>query len=95
LKLQIETDCELNDAGPKFKVSPPYGREMLVVLAGRSPIFSTPRPVQETEREFLTALRQALLAKPDSTSPDRMISAGFDAIVTSATSVISTQGIQP
>ena len=86
---------DLKGAGPKFKVAPPYGREMLVVLAGRSPIFSTSRPVQETEREFLTALRQALLAKPDSASADRTISAGFDAVVTSETSVISTQGNKP
>jgi hypothetical protein len=92
------TKIVLGDAtvtGPKFKVSAPYGREMLVVLAGRSPIFPSPRPPQETEREFLTALRQALLAKPDSASADRMISAGFDAVVTSESSVISTEGVQP
>jgi hypothetical protein len=85
---------DINGLGPKFKVSAPYGREMLVVLAGRSPIFPTLRPTQETEREFLTALRQALLAKPDRASADRTISAGFDVVVTSETSVISTQGVQ-
>jgi hypothetical protein len=68
--------------GLQFKVSAPFGREMLIVLAGRSPVFSDLRPVQETEREFLTALRRALIAKPDSSSPDREITAGFDTIVT-------------
>jgi len=69
-------------AGPQFKVSAPFGREMLIVLAGRSPIFSDKRPTQETEREFLTALRRALIAKPDPSSPDREVTAGFDTIVT-------------
>lgn len=68
--------------GPKFNVTPPFGREMLIVLAGRSPIFSDQRPTQETERQFLTALRRALIAKPDPSSPDRDVTAGFDAIVT-------------
>ena len=69
-------------AGPQFKVSAPFGREMLIVLAGRSPIFSDKRPTQETEREFLTALRRALIAKPDPSLPDREVTAGFDTIVT-------------
>lgn len=68
--------------GLQFKVSAPFGREMLIVLAGRSPIFSDLRPTQETEREFLTGLRRALIAKPDPASPDRDVAAGFDTIVT-------------
>ena len=68
--------------GPKFNVTSPFGREMLIVLAGRSPIFSDLRPTQETERQFLTALRKALIAKPHPSSPDREVAAGFDAIVT-------------
>ncbi|GJD33205.1 C1 family peptidase [Methylobacterium aerolatum] len=78
----------LDGTGPKFKVAPPFGREMLVVLASRSPLFASPRPTQETEREFLTALRKALAAKPDPTAPDRVVSAGVDAIITSKSSVI-------
>ena len=68
--------------GRQFQVSAPFGREMLIALAGRSPIFSDLRPTQETEREFLTALRRALIAKPDPASPDREVTAGFDTIVT-------------
>jgi hypothetical protein len=68
--------------GPQFKVSAPFGREMLIVLAGRSPIFPDLRPTQETEREFLTALRKALIAKPDPASPDRDVTADYDTIIT-------------
>ncbi len=68
--------------GRRFFVQEPYGREMLIVLSGRSPIFPDRRPRQETERQFLTALRRALIAKPDPNAPDRDIVASFDAIVT-------------
>ena len=68
--------------GRQFHVSAPFGREMLIVVAGRSPIFSDLRPAQETERAFLTALRRALIAKPDPHAPDRDATANYDAIVT-------------
>jgi hypothetical protein len=66
----------------RFRVSAPFGREMLVVLAARSPVFPKARPAKETQREFLTALRRAFLYKSDSAAPDRDIVAGYDAIVT-------------
>jgi len=69
-------------AGRHFFVKEPFGREMLIVLSGKSPIFPDRRPRLETEREFLTALRRALIAKPDPSAPDRDIVASFDAIVT-------------
>jgi hypothetical protein len=68
--------------GRQFRVSAPFGREMLIVVAGRSPIFADLRPTQETERQFLTALRRALIAKPDPAAPDRDVTANCDAIVT-------------
>jgi hypothetical protein len=68
--------------GRHFFVKEPYGREMLIVLVGRSPVFPDRRPKQETERQFLTALRRALIAKSDPTAPDRDIVAAFDTIVT-------------
>lgn len=71
-----------NSAARRFFVKEPYGREMLIVLVGRSPVFPDRRPRQETEREFLTGLRRALIAKPDINAPDRDIVASFDAIVT-------------
>jgi hypothetical protein len=71
-----------NVSGRHFFVQEPFGREMLIVLSARSPIFPDRRPRQETEREFLTALRRALIAKPDPNAPERDIVASFDAIVT-------------
>ncbi len=66
----------------RFKVSPPFGREMLIVLAGHSPVFPERRPDQETEREFLSALSRALLWKIDSAAPDRDVVAAYDATIT-------------
>ena len=65
------------DGRDRFEVSGPFGDEMLLVLASRSPLFAEPRPETETEREFLTALREAILARPDKTSPERFISAAY------------------
>jgi hypothetical protein len=48
------------DGRARFVVGPPYGPEMVIALASRSPVFEAPRPQNETEREFLTALRRAL-----------------------------------
>jgi hypothetical protein len=70
------------NGGKRFRVSKPFGHEMLIVLAGKSPTFPTPLPKQETEREFLTALRRALLYKPDPAAPDREVAAAYDAIIT-------------
>jgi hypothetical protein len=70
------------NGGPKFNVSAPFGREMVIVTAAKSPLFSDARPAKETEREFLSALRLALVAKPDPSKPDRDVAANFDAIVT-------------
>ena len=70
------------NTGRHFFVQGPYGREMLIVLVGRSPVFPDRRPRVETEREFLTALRRALLSKPDPNGPDRDIAASFDSVIT-------------
>lgn len=67
----------------KFEVSGPYGDEMLLVISSRSPLFSEPRPQTETEREFLTALREAILTRPNKQSPERFISAAYVPIHTS------------
>ncbi|WP_421762249.1 C1 family peptidase [Devosia sp.] len=60
-----------------FEVSGPFGDETLLVITSRSPLFAEPRPETETEREFLSALREAVLARPDKASPERFISAAY------------------
>lgn len=71
-----------SNGGPRYKVSAPFGREMLIAVAAKAPLFSETRPSQEIERDFLTALRLALVAKPDPSMPDRDVAANIDAIVT-------------
>jgi hypothetical protein len=69
--------------GRHFFVRPPYGREMLVVLASKTPVFPERLPRIETDRQFLTDLRKTLIAKSDPALPDRDVSASYDTIVTS------------
>lgn len=43
-------------------VSPPVGEEMLLVVASEKPLFGAVRPDSETDRQFLSGLRDALLS---------------------------------
>ncbi|MBR0773237.1 hypothetical protein JQ625_00190 [Bradyrhizobium diazoefficiens] len=65
------------DLWGQFRVSAPFGREMLVVLASKRPIFDNQRSEKETERQFLDALRAAIFADGGS-----IIAANIDTIVT-------------
>lgn len=65
-----------------FKASAPFGREMVLVLASASPLFERKLPAHQTEREYLTALRKAMIYKVDPSMPDREISAAFLGIET-------------
>lgn len=67
---------------PEFKVAEPYGREIVVVLSSASPLFEQPLPEKQTEREFLTAVRKALIYKADPSLPDRVVSAAVLGIET-------------
>jgi type IV/VI secretion system ImpK/VasF family protein len=46
-----------------WKVSPPFGREMVVAYASRVPLFRARRPEVEKVNEYLPILREALSAK--------------------------------
>jgi hypothetical protein len=65
------------DGRDQFTIGPPYGREMIVVVASRSPLFDAPLPAIMTEREYLSQLRKAFLYKPDANLPDREVAAAF------------------
>ena len=65
------------DGRSRFTVSPPFGNEMIVAIASKSPLFAEDRPLVETEREFLTELRKAIIARPDPTLPERVVTASF------------------
>ena len=68
----------------KFTISPPFGPEMIIAIASRSPLFDGELPVQQTEREYLSALRRALLYKPSPDMPDRELSATIKTLKTRA-----------
>ena len=70
------------DGRQKFTVGEPFGNEMIVAIASKSPLFAEDRPLVETEREFLTALRRAIIARPAPAQPERVVSAGFVALET-------------
>lgn len=65
------------DGRARYVVSAPYGEEMIVVLASKSPLFDEPLPRLQTEREYLTALRQALIAVPEPGMAERVAAASF------------------
>ena len=62
---------------PHFAVSGPFGTEMIVAIASASPLFREPRDQGEIERLFLSALREAILARPDPNAPARRVSASY------------------
>ncbi|MBF0562283.1 MAG: C1 family peptidase [Alphaproteobacteria bacterium] len=46
---------------PAFAIGPPFGDEMILVLAVPQPLFASELPASMTEREFLSLFRKALL----------------------------------
>jgi len=70
------------DGRATFTIGAPFGREMIIAIASRSPLFDKQLPAQQTEREYLTALRQALVYKPSSSMPDRELSASIATLQT-------------
>ena len=67
---------------PKFTVSDPVGNEMVVVIASKSPLFDRKRPKVEVERDFLSALREAIISRPDTSSPERLVTADYFVLTT-------------
>ncbi|MER8823053.1 C1 family peptidase [Mesorhizobium sp. M0991] len=70
-----------SDGSPTYRVKEPLGQELLVVVSSKSPLFAENRPRVETEREFLTALRRAVLYGKDGEG-GRDIGASFQIIET-------------
>ncbi len=70
------------NGGPKFTVSAPFGDEIVIVVASKAPLFPDERPTTETERAYLTALRAAVIERPDPSFRPRAYSVDFDAVKT-------------
>jgi hypothetical protein len=47
----------------RFRISPPFGDEMIVAVASARPLFDTAAPIVQIEREYLSAFRQAFLGQ--------------------------------
>lgn len=63
------------DGRSRFTISAPFGREMLLVVTSRSPLFETALPRVQTAREYLSLLRKALIYRPRADLPERVIAA--------------------
>ncbi|WP_172746207.1 C1 family peptidase [Neorhizobium sp. T7_12] len=77
---QLEPGQELRfgdgkEGRSKFTVSPPLGREMMLVVTSRSPLFEKTLPQVQTAREYLSLLRKALIYRPRADLPERVIAA--------------------
>jgi hypothetical protein len=68
--------------GPRFTIDGPYGDEMILAIASQSPLFDEGRPSPETERDFLTAFRKALLVPPTADAGKRKVSGAWIALTT-------------
>jgi len=51
----------LDPAKPRFRVGPPYGREMIIAVASHVPLFEDGYDILEKERAYLTRFRQRML----------------------------------
>jgi hypothetical protein len=45
----------------RFRISPPFGGEMIVAIASARRLFNASAPTVQIEREYLSAFRQAFL----------------------------------
>ena len=58
-----EAASETNSKGQVFKISPPFGTQIIVALATKRPLFAAPRPRSEPAADYFAALRKALDAQ--------------------------------
>jgi Domain of unknown function (DUF4384) len=71
--------------GPKgFTIGRPFGREMIIALASRTPLFEQGLLARQTEREFLSTLRRALIYKPSPAMPEPEVAAAVAILETRA-----------
>lgn len=61
----------------KFTVSAPFGREAIFVVASRSPLFDKELPQTQQARDYLSALRRALIYRPDAGMAPRVVAASM------------------
>ena len=65
-----------------FNVQGPFGNEMVLAITTKSPLFDEKRPLVETEREFLSALRAATIELEETTGLSRFYAASSVVLAT-------------
>ena len=56
-----EVEFGLDEKAPRFRVSEPFGQEMVIVVASSEPLFEDGYDIVEEERAYLTRFRQRML----------------------------------
>lgn len=75
---------EGRDGGPRITISAPVGREMIIAVASRRPLFAEQLPLRQTEREYLSMLRRALVFPPSAERLEGGVTAAVRAVETRA-----------
>ena len=69
----------------QWQIHPPFGTEMIVIIASSTPLFDQPRPELEQAKDYLSALRKAITVKIG----QGQLAADYFSITTKATSASS------
>jgi hypothetical protein len=72
------------DGRPRVTISGPFGREMIIAVASRRPLFAGELPLHQTDREYLSALRRALIFQSPGASLDNDVTAAVRSVETRA-----------
>jgi hypothetical protein len=62
-------DLRAGIGSPSYTIGAPFGRELIMVVAARNPLFRTARPAVEPSSAYLDALETALTAEPSPSRP--------------------------
>ena len=60
---------------PVYRITPPLGDEIVIVVASASPLFQDEPPETATDREYLTSFRKSFLVQPKGGGGRRIVSA--------------------
>ena len=60
---------------PIYRIAPPLGDEIVIVVASASPLFQDEPPETATDREYLTSFRRSFLVQPKGGGGQRTVSA--------------------
>jgi C1A family cysteine protease len=60
---------------PVYRLAPPFGDEIVIVVASASPLFPDELPETETNRDYLTSFRKSFLLRPQGGGGQRTVSA--------------------